>query len=141
MSRTRCKLFDKHDQFAVPSKMSVLFLHLALVCSSVLVVADPQEGFCDSRRFSEGALLTIHDTVLAGHANHTYLTPGIIACSQRCLSYVWCISINYQYNAGSVGECELNSKGVLDPDGKQDDLIPKKNYLFSQLRSSTVRAR
>ena len=70
----------------------------------------------------------------------TVFTPEFVSCSHSCLGYIWCISINYEYNADPVGACELNSRGVLDPShGKRADLVSKDNYVFSQLRSDKVR--
>ena len=122
------------------SKMVFLYLSFGLLFSLDKIVAEPREGYCDSRRFSEGALLTRHDTALEGYVQHTVFTPGFISCSHCCLGYIWCISINYEYNADPVGACELNSRGVLDPShGKRADLVSKDNYVFSQLRSDKVR--
>lgn len=118
-------------------------LFLSLTFTSVFspgAEAELREGFCDPRRFTDGALLTKKDTVLVGYVKRTLLTTGMVVCSHRCLSHVWCISINYQYNASPVGKCELSDKGVLDPsDGRQNELVHKDNYIFSQLRSDKVR--
>ena len=96
--------------------------------------------YCDSKRYTDGSLVTKQDTLLTGHVRRTLLTTAIIAFSYRCLNYVWCISINYQYNTLPVGKCKLNDMGVLDSSsGKSNQFIHEDNYIFSQLRSDKVR--
>ena len=99
----------------------------------------PETGtFCETKRFSSGSLITKYNSNLNGSVVMSFETPGLIACSHKCLRFSWCISINYNVTAEREGDCQLNNKGLASQIENFTTLTRKQGFVFSQLRPEKV---
>ena len=81
--------------------------------------------------------LTIHNSLLNGHAFKTYVSIDWLSCAQECDKEDMCFSYNY-FLSGEI--CELNNAGLKDPCNNVDSrLIRSTGWIYHEIDASQVK--
>ena len=81
--------------------------------------------------------LTIHNSLLHGHAFKTYVSIDWLSRAQECDKEDMCFSYNYFLSSET---CELNNPGLKDPCNNADNrLIRSTGWIYHEIDASQVK--